>query len=138
MLQKGVVDGSSHPLESNKGWKLGEVVHFLTKNYSTAYTQTFVVLMNKEKWNNISPTLQKVIKEINSEWAVKHGKAWDDSDKAGLEFFLSNGGKVIELSPEESIKWQEAVSPVIDDYINKSKANGIDGKSVVDFIKSKL
>ncbi|MDZ7664050.1 MAG: hypothetical protein U5K27_01745 [Desulfotignum sp.] len=24
MLQKGVVDGSMHPMETNKGWKVGE------------------------------------------------------------------------------------------------------------------
>jgi TRAP-type transport system periplasmic protein len=32
MLQKGVVDGSSHPVEANKGWKLGEVIKYVAES----------------------------------------------------------------------------------------------------------
>jgi TRAP-type C4-dicarboxylate transport system substrate-binding protein len=138
MLQKGVVDGSSHPVEANKGWKLGEVVHFMTQNFSTAYTTTMAVFMNKDKWNKLSPAIQKTIEEINAEWMIKHGKAWDTADELGLEFFLSKGGKVISLSDEESKKWEAAASPVIDGYIKKATAKGVDGQAVVDFIKNNM
>lgn len=138
MLQKGVVDGSAHPVEANKGWKLGEVVHFLTENYSVAHTTTFAVFMNKAKWNKLSPAAQKAINAINSEWAIKHGEAWDASDKAGLEFFVAKGGKITSLSDEESKKWEAAVAPVFEDYIKKAGKKGVDGKAVVDFIKSKM
>ena len=138
LLQKGVVDGSLHPVEANKGWKLGEVVHYLTENYSTAYTTTFAVFMNKDKWNKLSPATQKIIKEINDEWSIKHGKAWDAADKAGLAFFISKGGKVVSLSNAESKKWGAAVAPVIEGYIKKAAAKGVDGKAVVDFIKANM
>ena len=138
MLQKGVVDGSAQPVEANKGWKLGEVVHYLTENYSTAYTTTFAVFMNKGKWKKLSPAAQKAINDINAEWSVKHGEAWDAADKAGLEFFISKGGKVVSLSDEESKKWEAAVAPVFDEYIKKASKKGVDGKAVVDFIKSKM
>ncbi len=135
MLQKGVVDGSSHPLESNKGWKLGEVVHFVVQDFPTSYTTTFAVFMNKDKWAGLTPEQQKIIKEINAEWSMKHGVAWDDADILGLEFFLSKGGKVVTLSDAESKKWQEAVAPVIDEYIEKASKKGVDGKAVVEFIR---
>lgn len=138
MLQKGVVDGSLHPVEANKGWKLGEVAHYLTENYSTAYTTTFAVFMNKDKWNKLSAETQKTILAINDEWSVKHGTAWDDADRAGLEFFISKGGKVSSLSDEESKKWEAAVAPVIDEYIKKAAEKGVDGKAVVDFIKANM
>lgn len=138
MLQKGVVDGSSHPVEANKGWKLGEVVHYMTQNFSTAYTTTMAVFMNKNKWNKLGPANQKIIEEINAEWLVKHGEAWDEADKIGLEFFLSKGGKVISLSDDESKKWEAAASPVIEAYIQKAGKKGVDGKAVVDFIKTNM
>jgi TRAP-type C4-dicarboxylate transport system substrate-binding protein len=138
MLQKGVVDGSSHPVESNKGWKLGEVVHYLTENYTTAYTTTFAVFMNKNKWNKLSPANQKIIKDLNAEFSVKHGQAWDEADKLGREFFISKGGKVVSLTPEEAKKWEAAVAPVFDEYIKKAGTKGVDGKAVVDFIKSNM
>ena len=139
MLQKGVVDGSAHPLEANKGWNLGETVKYAVKTNFCIYTTTFAVFMNKNKWNKLTPAQQKIINEINVEWSVKHGQGWDDADKAGLEFLKSKGGELIVLSDEESKKWQDiAVAPVIDAYIEKVAKKGVDGKAVVDFIKSKM
>jgi TRAP-type C4-dicarboxylate transport system substrate-binding protein len=138
MLQKGVVDGSFQPIEANKGWKLGEVVHYMTQNFSTAYTTTFAVFMNKKKWAALTPDQQKIIKEINAEWATKHGVAWDEADKLGMEFFLSKGGKVIPLSDAESKRWEDAAVPVINGYIEKASKKGVDGKAVVEFIKTSM
>ena len=137
MLQKGVVDGSAHPIESNKGWKLGEVVKYMVHNFST-YTTTFAVFMNKEKWASLTPEQQKIIEEINKEWIGKHAKAWDESDKEGMDFFKEKGGTVTELSPEEIIKWRKAAAPVVDDYIEKVSQKGVDGNAIVQFIKANM
>jgi len=138
MLQKGVVDGSLHPVETNKGWKVGEVVSFMTQNFSTAYTTTFAVFMNKDKWNSLTPEQQNIIREINAEFALKHGQAWDKADEEGMAFFLEKGGKVISQSDEQSKIWAEKASSVIDEYINTASEKGIDGKAVVDYIKANL
>jgi TRAP-type C4-dicarboxylate transport system substrate-binding protein len=138
MLQKGVVDGSFHPLESNKGWKLGEVVHYVVESYSVAYTTTFGVFMNKAKWNKISKKNQKIITALNKEFAAKHGEAWDKSDEAGLAFFKKQGGKVISMSDAESAKWAKAVKPVFTNYVKKVKSKGINGQKVIDFIKKSM
>jgi TRAP-type transport system periplasmic protein len=139
MLQKGVVDGSIHPIEANLGWKLGETVKYAVKTNFCIYTTTFAIFMNKNRWNKLTSEQQKIINEINAEWSVKHGQGWDDADKAGLEFLKSKGGELIVLSDEESKKWQDvSVTPVIDGYIKKVAEKGIDGKAVVDFIKSKI
>ena len=138
LLQKGVVDGSLHPLEANKGWKLGEVVKYVTESYPIAYTTTFAVFMNKDKWATLTPAQQKTIKEINAEWADKHGEGWDSSDKDGIEFFKSKGGEFVSLSNEEIEKWKAAVAPIMDDYTKQVSEKGIDGKAVVDFIKANM
>lgn len=138
MLQKGVVDGSCHPIEANKGWKLGEVAHYMIQNFSTAYTTTFGVFMNKNQWSKLTPEQQNAIAEISREWAVKHGEAWDESDKEGIAFFKEKDGIIIPQSEEESERWREAVRPVLDDYIKKVSEKGVDGKTVVDFIKANM
>ncbi len=138
MLQKGVVDGSLHPLEANKGWKLGEVVHYATKSAATSYTTTFAVFMSKSKWAKLTPAQQKTIQEINAEWSVKHGEVWDSDDVAGTEFFKSKGGKIVELSADEASKWEKSVAPVVDSYIKKAGSKGVDGKAVVEFIKANM
>jgi TRAP-type C4-dicarboxylate transport system substrate-binding protein len=138
MLQKGVVDGSMHPVETNKGWKVGEVVSYMTQNFSTAYTTTFAVFMNKDRWNSLTPEQQKIIREINAEFALKHGQAWDESDEEGMAFFLEKGGKVIPQSDEQSKLWADTAASVIDDYIKTASEKNIDGQAIVDYIKANL
>ena len=138
MLQKGVVDGSSHPIEANKGWKLGEVVNYMIQNFSTAYTTTFAVFMNKGKWDSLTADQQQIIAEINAEWAIKHGRAWDEADKAGMAFFKEKGGIVLPQTDEQAGLWAKEAEAVIQDYEKKAAKKGIDGHAVVSFIKESL
>jgi TRAP-type C4-dicarboxylate transport system substrate-binding protein len=133
MLQKGVVNGAVYPFEANKGWKLGEVTNFCTADYSAAYTTSFFVVMNKDKWNSISAANQKIIEQINAEWIVKHGEAWDASDSEGLVFFLNQGGQIIGLDAKEAERWKKAVAPIISDYAADMTKKGFNGQELVDF-----
>lgn len=138
-LQRGVVDGSIHPIEVNEGWNMGEVVDYCTIAYPSAYTTTFWVAMNKSKWNTLSAEDQRIIEEINEEWAHRHGEAWDSSDKDGREFFLAEGGEIVEIDDAEAERWAEAVAPVVDEYVEMlNKETDIDGREAVEFIREIL
>jgi len=132
-LQKGVVDGSMHPKESDKGWKLGDVLKYATLNFSTAYTTGFYVVMNKDKWAALPDGVKKTIREINKEWIPKHGKAWVESDDEGQKYFQSKGGKIIKQSAAESKLWQQKVKPLLDEFAKEAEKKGVPGKQVVDF-----
>jgi TRAP-type C4-dicarboxylate transport system substrate-binding protein len=133
MLQKGVVDGAVYPFEANKGWKLGEVTRFATADFTAAYTTSFFVVMNKDKWNSLSAANQKIIEQINMEWIDKHAEAWDTSDAKGIVFFLNQGGQIIGLDSKEAERWKNAVAPIIDEYKAKMDADGMKGTEIVDF-----
>lgn len=136
-LQKGVVDGSVHPMESNKGWKLGEVVRHCTMTVPVGYTTTFFIVMNKARWNEISPKNQKIIEQINREWSIKHGQAWDASDAEGRKFLTAKGGDFYELEPAEAERWVQAARPVLDGYAD-GEGKKVDGRAVVEFIKAEM
>jgi TRAP-type transport system periplasmic protein len=138
MLQKGVVDGAAYPLEAAKGWKLGEVTKYVVANFTSAYTTSFFVVMNKAKWDSLSPDIQKTIQEINTEWEEKHGLAWDESDLEGLRYFLNQGGQIIGQDGKEAERWRAAAAPVIDGYVKELDQKGFKGKETVDFIKATL
>ncbi|MCP4673833.1 MAG: TRAP transporter substrate-binding protein, partial [Desulfobacula sp.] len=137
-LQKGIVQGALYPIEVNKGWRMGEVTDYLTNSLSIAYTSSFFVVMNKQKWSKIPADLQKIISQVNKEWISKHGQAWDESDKVGLDYFKSLGHEVIELSDAESQRWKKTIAPVIDNYIDKMNKKGFEGKTIVEFVKTSL
>jgi len=138
MLQKGVVDGAVYPLEANKGWKLGEVAHYATAAFSAAYTTSFFVVMNKDKWNSLPADIQKIIEGINKEWIVKHGDAWDSSDMVGFHYFLNQGGQIIGLDSKEAGRWKKAVSGIVGEYVEKLNKKGLKGQEIVDFTTKTL
>lgn len=137
-LQKGVVDGAVYPLESNKGWKLGEVVDYATLDYPAAYTTTFFVVMNKDKWKALPDDVKKTIQEINKEWIAKHAKAWDESDAEGLTFLKEKNKEIITLDDKEGARWAEAVKPVLKDFAEEMKAKNLPGAEALDTAQKSL
>ncbi len=137
-LQKGVVDGALYPLETNKGWKMAEVVECVTLSFSMAYTSTFYVVMNKDKWNSLPDKAKQAIEEINKEWQAKHGEAWDKIDADGLALMKEKGREIIEMEPAEAAKWAKLVEPVIAGYVKDAKAKGLPADEAVDFIRKTL
>ncbi|MCP4023295.1 MAG: TRAP transporter substrate-binding protein [Desulfobacteraceae bacterium] len=137
-LQKNIVSGALYPIEVNKGWRMGEVIKYVTNCNTIAYTSSFFVVMNNDKWASLPNNIQKIIQKINAEWIIKHGKAWDSSDKIGLDYVRSLGHTVIELDTAEAAKWQQAMTPVFDAYFQKMNKKGFDGKEIVDFVKKSL
>jgi TRAP-type C4-dicarboxylate transport system substrate-binding protein len=137
-LSRGVVDGSLAPMEALAGWRWGEVVKFSVESPSFGYTSTFVVVMNKEKWNALPPDIQKIIKEVNEEWIEKTGKNWDAIENAGRDFTLKLGNKIISLSKEESERIAKAVQPLFDEYLKNMKERGLPGDEALNFCMDRL
>ncbi len=137
-LQKGVVEGTFSPIEVLKGWKQAEVIKSTTECYSIGYTTAMFVVMNKDKWMSLPADIQKIFEEVTAEWIPKHAKGWDAADAEGREFTCSLGNKIIPLSEAESARWAEAVSPVIDEYVEAAKGKGLPGAEYVDFIKERI
>jgi len=132
-LKRGMVEGSMAPSEALQGWKWGEVVKFTTESFGAAYSTAFFVAINKEKWNALPPDIRKSIEMVNEGWIEKTGKQWDEIEKAGREFSLQLGNKIISLSKEENDKWAQAVRPILDDYVQTMKAKGLPAEEALKF-----
>jgi TRAP-type C4-dicarboxylate transport system substrate-binding protein len=115
-VKRNVISGVMLPLETMKSFRLGEVLKYCTADWQVGNIYTFYAVMNKNKWNKLSPDIQKIIQEVNAEFVEKSAVGWNQIDLTGSEFFKSKGGQIIQLSDEEAAKWNEAVAPVIDTY----------------------
>lgn len=132
-LSRGVVEASIAPYEALQAWKWGEVVKFSIEAPAMYYSSAFFVAMNKAKWDSIPPGDQKIIEEINREWIEKHGKGWDEIDKAGKDFTVGRGNKIITLSVDENRRWERALKPLYDEYVKSMKEKGLPGDEVLRF-----
>ncbi len=132
-ISRGVVDGSMAPQEALQGWKWGEVVKYTIENFGSSYSTGMFVVMNKDKWNSLPPDIQKIIEQVNEEYIEKQGKVWDEIDKAGRDYTISRGNKIISLSQDEDRKWEKTVKPLLDEYKKNMKDKGQPGEEVLSF-----
>ena len=134
-LQKGVVEGTFAPMETLKGWKQAEVIKYTTDCHAIGYTTAMYVVMNRGKWAKLPADIQKVFEEVSREWIDVHGEQWDKDDAAGREYTLSLGNQILELSDEETARWEQAVQPIMDDYAATVNAKGLDGQAYISTLK---
>ncbi len=134
-LRTGVAEGAMAPIESLQGWKWGEVIKSTTEDYGTGYTATFIVFMNKAKWNSLPADIKKIIDDLSKEYIEKQGKLWDAIDQEGRNYTLKRGNQIIRLTPEENARWVAKAQPMFDDYVKKTKEKGLPGDKVLKFVR---
>jgi TRAP-type C4-dicarboxylate transport system substrate-binding protein len=95
-------------------------------------------IMNKAKWNAISPADQKAIEKINEEYAEKFGKGWVELDSKAVEFSKSKGVTFVKVSKEDEAFTAEKMKPILDDYVKMTKSKGLPGDEALKFAEDFL
>jgi TRAP-type transport system periplasmic protein len=137
-LQKGVVDATFCPIETLKGWKQGEVIDYVVDTKAIGYTTAMFAVMNKAKWDSLPEDLQKIVNEVSNEWIIKHGEAWDESDRQGEIFVKELGKEFISLSESEEANLVEAMEPVYAEYVAATKEKGLPGEAFLKDLQEML
>jgi TRAP-type transport system periplasmic protein len=134
-LAKGVVDGLLSSYEALEGFRTGEHVKYTTENLNTAFCAAFVVAMNKKTFAKLPPDVQKVVEDMNQEYAEKYARMWTEINATGKAWLKDRGVEIISLSPEEQARWYEkGAKPLVDEYIKDMKAKGLPGDEAVQFV----
>ena len=136
-LSKGVIDGTTIPWEVTKSLKVPELVENHTEfTGPMMYTVTFVLAMNKDKFNSLPDDLKKVVEENSgikfSRFAGRTQQAFDDPAR---EIALDRGNNIITLDANQSAEWAKAAQPVYDVWLSEMKEAGIDGQALIDRAK---
>jgi TRAP-type C4-dicarboxylate transport system substrate-binding protein len=133
MLTKGVIDGVLLPYEIMPAYKIHELVHnhiTLSGPQPRVGTSVFAFLMNKKKYDALSPELKKVI-DSNSrrniaKWA---GETWEEVEKPGMAMAEKAGNKFMRIPEGEVAKIRKAVQPEIDKFLGELSKPGFDAKA---------
>ncbi|MCX8023235.1 MAG: TRAP transporter substrate-binding protein [Syntrophorhabdaceae bacterium] len=140
-LRRGVVDGTYTPLETLKGFKLGEVQKYVSASWRVGSVYAFYVVMNKNKWNSLPPDVQKVIMDHSKDFIERWAVEWNNIDIEGGEFFKKQGGQIIQISDTEAAKWVKATEPVLGDFKKDLVSKGYKAAEVdswFSFIKERI
>jgi TRAP-type C4-dicarboxylate transport system substrate-binding protein len=133
-LSKGVIDGTTIPWEVTAALKVPELVENHTEFTGKAlYTLTFVLAMNKEKFDSLPADLQKVIDDNSGlQFSVFAGGTQADSDGPSREMALDLGNNVITLDEAQTAEWRKLSQPIYDKWLADMAEKGKDGQALLD------
>jgi TRAP-type C4-dicarboxylate transport system substrate-binding protein len=133
LLSSGVADGVFFPFESIASFKLDKVISDATVFPGGLYSSSFGFFMNQVKWTSLPMAEQAIIEKHAYEYAARsNGKSWDHADQVGLEALKKAGGKVTQASPALVAAVHKRSAPIIEDWIKKASAKGVDARRALD------
>jgi TRAP-type C4-dicarboxylate transport system substrate-binding protein len=132
LLNSGVADGVFFPFESIVSFKLDKVIGQATVFPGGLYSSSFGFFMNEDKWNKLSKQDQDIVEKMSGEAAARsNGKSWDNADKVGLEALKGAGANIVAASPAMIAEAHKRSGPIIEDWIQKASAKGINAKAIL-------
>ena len=138
-LSKGVIDGMVVPWEIMPSFKLQELTkaHTNVAGNRGLYTTPFLFIMNKAKYESLSPSQKKVIDNNSGlSLAKEAGKLWDGFEVPARKLAVNAGGQFFTLQGEELAKMKAAGKKVTEDWIKSTNKKGLDAQKLLDTAKS--
>ena len=137
-LSKGVIDGTTIPWEVTSALKVPELVKNHTEFTGAAlYDLTFVLAMNKDKYESLPDDLKKVIDDNSGlEFSIFAGGTQSDADGPARQAAVDMGNNIVTLNEEETQVWRDASQPIYDSWIAEMNDKGIDGQALIDEARS--
>jgi TRAP-type C4-dicarboxylate transport system substrate-binding protein len=140
IISKGVVDGyTGIPISGAVQFKVIEYTKSATLFKRKIFTPTFSFFIHEKKWNAISATDREAIVGVSGEKIARHfGQVQDGVQKKAREQVRAGPVQLIEGS-DATLRQLEALGqPIIDEWLKKVAALGVDGKTVIEYYKSVL
>ncbi|WP_300033546.1 TRAP transporter substrate-binding protein [uncultured Roseobacter sp.] len=133
-LSKGVIDGTTIPWEVTAALKIPELVGNHTEFTGNAlYVLTFVLAMNKDRYESLPDDLKKVIDDNSGlEFSVFAGGTQADSDGPARAAAEARGNNIVTLNAEETEAWKTVAQPIYDEWVADMNEKGIDGQALID------
>ena len=139
-LSKGTIEACVIPWEVVPSVKVHELTKFHSEfdNSSGAlYTTTFVMAMNKAKYEGLAPDLKKVI-DANSGMATSAwlGKTQQGNDPIGRKAAVDRGNTIYQFTAAQREEFVKLSSHVDEEWIADMDKRGFKGKALFDTAKA--
>ena len=138
VIEKGVADAVTFPWGSLVLFGIDKVTKYHID--AALYTTSFVWVMNKSTYAQMSPSQQIVIDgHCNTQWAERVAAPWADFEHAGIAKLKAEPGhEVYPLTDAQLGEWKAATGPVVQSWSNAVKKTGNDPDTVLKELKAEL
>ena len=130
-LERGVIDGTVLNWEGMGVFKLNEVCKYTT--VVELYTMPMMIVMNKNKWDNLSADIKKLLGSTTGlNMSMEAGAAFDKMEKPFREKSLKLGMEEIILDPTELTKLKASTMPLRAGWVKEYTAKGYPAQQILD------
>ncbi|MGE0339295.1 MAG: TRAP transporter substrate-binding protein [Xanthobacteraceae bacterium] len=139
VLERGVADAITFPWGSILLFKIDSVTKFHLD--VPLYATTFAWVMNKAKYDAMSPAQKKVIDDhCSPEWAAKVATPWAHYEAGGRDKLRKAAGHTVyKITDAQVAQWQKAAEPLAKVWSdNIKKANAGDPDAILKGLKDEL
>ncbi len=139
-LSKGTIDACSIPWEIVPSVKVHELTKFHSEFPASSpalYTTTFVMAMNKAKYESLAPDLKRAI-DANSGMATSAslGKIQQANDVPGRKAATDRGNTIYTFSAAETQEFVKLSGQVDDEWVADMDKRGFKGAALLESAKS--
>ncbi len=130
-LSRGVIDAAMLPWQVTVPLRSSELVRHHTEFAGDRglYTATFVLTMNKKRYEALPADLRAVLdKESGASLAAIAGPLYDHDEELGRKIARERGNEFVLISARDAKKWRKATSSVITDWLKRMKEKGYDSE----------
>lgn len=140
VISRGVVDG--HLGLSGDALRAFQIMPYTksqTRFSKPIYSTSFNLMMNKDKWNEISPEDQAAIMELSgAAFGTVAGGAWDSIAESVYATFPEEGITVHEIDPGLEQAFMDAAKPIEAGWVKRATEAGIDAEAALAFYKQRV
>src|ERR1700732_5290278 len=138
IIERGVADAVTFPWGSLVLFGIDKVTKYHIE--APIYVTTFVFVMNKDKYNQMSDRQKKAIDNNSStEAAGRVGDPWGKFEDAGLDKVKAEAGKeAYTLTPEQTVLWKKASEPLVKTWTDSVKKAGTDPDAAIAELRAAL
>jgi TRAP-type C4-dicarboxylate transport system substrate-binding protein len=138
IIERGVADAVTFPWGSLLLFGINKVTKYQMD--APLYVTTFVLVMNKDKYNEMSDRQKKAIDDnCNTEAAGRVGEPWGQFEDAGVDKIRAEPGQeVYKLTPEQTAEWKKAADPLVKTWADNVKKTGVDPDAALGELKAAL
>lgn len=130
-LERGVVDGAMLPFSVIVDFRLGEVAKGYTIAGPLFGRSSFLVAMNKKKYDSLSPAARAAIDRLSGRsLSLKATEVYLKRSAQGVDS-VRGRAEVFHFPPEEQKRIAALLRPIVTDWIRESEAKGIPAREML-------
>ena len=135
-LSRGVIDGVTFTYEALTAFNLTDDLQYTMRVPGGLYNTTWFLVMNGDKWSEISEEDQEAIMSISGEaFAQRVGEAWNAADEAALEE-IREAGIEIHDAPEALLDDIKARAATYEqEWADMIAEDGFDGTAALEAMR---